>query len=407
MKKIRSAHIVAIVFGIIMVIGITGFFSVDSFLKPIYANVLSWNSEKTIAKNLSSIEKGIENVINENVGFKTSFIQLNGLAQKLMGKRVIGDVDPNSSVLKLDNDYLVFIDPIATDKSLQNKVDNVSDLKNYLDSKGTEFLYIQAPTKIDGRDQQLPIGKKDYSTDNCERFCTMLESAGIDTLNLIERLREESTDWYSMFFKTDHHWTNEAGFWAYIELADLLSENYGFEIEQSHLDVNNYAKKTYENIFLGSLGKRTGSTYSGLDNISFLIPKFETSFEYSCQIQNIYRSGKFEDTILFEKENITGNPFNDFCYGANLNGDFGYMKITNNLNPDGKKVLLIKDSFANPVATYLALDVSVLEIVDLRMLATENNKTVKDCIEESNPDMVIILYSSQQFFKTNTFDFGV
>ena len=111
--------------------------------------------------------------------------------------------------------------------------------------------------------------------------------------------------------------------------------------------------------------------------------------------------------ILFEKENITGDIFNDFCYGTSLSGDFGYMKITNKLNPDGKKVLLIKDSYANPVATHLALDVAQLEIVDLRMLATENNKTVKDVIEESNPDMVIMLYSSQQFFKTNTFDFGL
>ena len=407
MKKIRSAHIVAIVFGIIMFIGITGFFSIDSFLKPIYANILSWNSEKTVAKNLSSIEKGIENIINENVGFRTSFIQANGLAQKLMGKSVIADVDADSNVTKLDNGYLVFTDPEASNTSLQSKTESILNFKNYLDGKGTEFLYIQAPTKINRLDQQLPVGTSDYSTDNCERFCAMLESSGIETLNLIDKLREENTDWYSMFFKTDHHWTNEAGFWAYTELAQYLNQNYDFNIDSSHTDINNYTKKTYENVFLGSLGKRTGSTYSGLDDISFLIPNFATSFEYSCPIQNASRSGKFEDSLLFEKENITGDIFNDFCYSASLNGDYGYIKITNNLNPDGKKVLLIKDSFANPVATHLALDVSVLEIVDLRMLATENNKTVRDVIEESNPDMVIVFYSSQQLLKTITFDFGV
>ena len=210
-----------------------------------------------------------------------------------------------------------------------------------------------------------------------------------------------------MFFKTDHHWTNEAGFWAYTELANHLKNNYGFEIEQSHLDTSNYTKRTYENVFLGSLGKRTGSTYSGVDDISFFIPKFETSFEYYCQYRNLTRSGTFEDALLFEKGTITSDIFNNFCYAASLGGDFDYLKITNNLNSDGKKVLLIKDSFANPVATHLSLDVSVLEIVDLRMLATESNKTAKDCIEESNPDIVIILYSSQQLFKTTTFDFGV
>lgn len=407
MKKIRSAHIVAIAFGIIMIIGITGFFSYSSFLKPIYANLCDWDSEKTVAQNLSAIEKSIENTINENVGFKTGFIQLNGLTQKLMGKRVISDADVSSTVVRLDNDHLVFIEQEATDASLNDKADSVLALKNYLDSKGTELLYIQAPTKIDGRDQQLPSGVSDYSTENSEKFVAMLDGAGVDTLNLIEKLRQENTDWYSMFFKTDHHWTNEAGFWAYTELANVLIENYGVEIDRTHLDANNYTKNTYEDVFLGSLGKRTGSIYSGLDDISVMIPEFETSFEYSCPVRNTYRSGRFEDSLLFEKQSITGDIFNDFCYSASLGGDFGYIKITNNLNPSGKKVLLIKDSFANPVATHLSLDVAQLEIVDLRMLATENNKTVKDCIDESNPDIVIILYSSSQLLKTATFDFGL
>ncbi len=407
MKKIHSAHIVAIAFGVIMILGIIGFFSVNSFLKPIYANMRNWDSGKTVAQNLSAIEKSIENTINENVGFRTSFIQVNGLAQKLMGKRVVPDADVNSTVVKLNNDYLVFIEQQATDDSLQDKTNSVLELKNYLESKGAELLYVQAPTKINEHNQQLPSGVNDYSTENCERFVAMLDSAGVDTLNLIEKLREENVDWYSMFFKTDHHWTNEAGFWAYTELASILGENYGFEIGQSHLDPDSYTKKTYESVFLGSLGKRTGSMYSGLDDISLMIPKFETSFEYSCPIKNTYRSGKFEDSLLFDKQSITGHIFKDFCYNASLGGDFGYMKISNNLNPNGKKVMIIKDSFANPVATHLSLDVAQLEIVDLRMLAAENSKTVKDCIDESNPDIVIILYSSQQLFKTETFEFGV
>lgn len=397
----------AIAFGVIMILGIIGFFSINSFLKPLYASLRSWDSGKTVSQNLSAIEKSIENTINENVGFRTSFIQANGLAQKLLGKRVISDADVNSTVVKLNNDYLVFIEQQATDDSLQSNTNSVLELKNYLKSRGTEFLYVQAPTKIDGRDQQLPSGVSDYSTENGERFISMLDSAGVDTLNLIEKLRKEDVDWSSMFFKTDHHWTNETGFWAYTELAGVLSENYGFEIDQSHLDIDSYTKRTYNSVFLGSLGKRTGSTYSGLDDISFMIPKFETSFEYSCPIRNTYRSGKFEDSLLFEKQNITGNIFNDFCYSASLGGDFGYMKITNNLNPDGKKVMIIKDSFVNPVATHLSLDIAQLELIDLRMLATENNKTVKDCIEESNPDIVIILYSSAQLLKTETFEFGV
>lgn len=407
MKKIRSAHIVAIVFGIVMLLGITGFFSVNSFLKPIYANLLSWNSEKSIAQNLSSIEKGIENVINESIGFRTDFIQVNGLAQKLMGKDVVNGVDAGNDVIRLENDYLVFIESKLSDKSLQNKANKVVKLGDYLEGKGSKLLYVQAPTKIDGNNPLLPEGVKDYSTVNCQNFVNTLNSKGISTLNLSDKLHEDGTDWYSMFFRTDHHWTNEAGFWAYGEIANVLEADYGVSIDDSHTSIDSYTKKTHENVFLGSLGKRTGSTYSGLDDITLLIPTFETSYEYSLPINNVYRSGRFEESLLFEKEMITGDYWNDFCYSASLGGDFGYLKITNNLNPNGKKIMLIKDSFADPVATYLAADVAELEIIDLRMLAEENNKTVKDCIDESNPDIVIILYSSSQLLKSSTFDFGL
>ncbi len=85
-----------------------------------------------------------------------------------------------------------------------------------------------------------------------------------------------------------------------------------------------------------------------------------------------------------------------------MGGNYGYIKITNKLNANGKKVLLIKDSYANPVAPYLALSVSELEVVDPRYFEDEMHMSITDHISQSNPDLVIMLYNPNAL-KDDTF----
>ncbi|MBR5273289.1 MAG: hypothetical protein IKU25_07880 [Clostridia bacterium] len=408
MKKICSAHIVAIIFGIVLIIGISGFFNVKTFLKPIYSALFfSWDSEKSAGKNISAIEKNIESIINDNVGMKNEYIEINGLAQKLVGKKLIEDADVSSRVIKLKNGHVTFAWTRLSDEIINDSADKITGLKEFLDDRGTDFLFVQSPYKNDDQNPLFPVGIEDYSIDNSMRFVSALREKNINTLNLIDRIREDNLDWYSLFFKTDHHWTNEAGFWAYGELAQYMNDNFGYNIDRNSWDINNYTVRTYEGAFLGSQGKRTGSLFAGVDDISFLIPKFETSLVYNNEIKGIYRTGTFEQTLLFEKENISGSLYDDFCYAASLNGDFGLLKLTNNLDTSGKKVMIIKDSFANPVITFLAPNVSEITVVDMRLLKGETGKTLREVIEESNPDTVIMLYNHSQISKPECFDFGI
>lgn len=401
MKRIKSAHIVTIVFAVVLIGGIWGFFNLNSFLKPIGASILlGWDSEKSASKNISAIEGEIENIINENVGLKTSFIQVNGAVNKLMNKRLVDDVDTSSRVVKLDNGYISFVAPQIDDSALQTKADSIGELNLFLENKGIDFLYVQAPYKIDEHDQKLPYDIKDYSVNNARRFCSMLNKGNVKTLNLIDLIHEQDKDWYGLYYKTDHHWTNEAAFWAYGELAKHLSDNFSFEINSKYYDINNYSVRSYEQAFLGTQGKRVGSIYSGLDDINFLIPKFETSLEY--QRESVLLKGDFDATLLFDENYVTGDKFKDFCYEASMGGNYGYIKVTNNLETNGKKVLLIKDSYANPVATFLALGVSELEIVDPRYFEDEMGMSITEYIDKSNPDIVLMLYNPNAL-KDNTF----
>ncbi|MBR5273287.1 MAG: hypothetical protein IKU25_07870 [Clostridia bacterium] len=401
MKKFGSTHVVAIVFAIIMVLGILGFFNLNSFIKPVGAAILyGWDSEKTASQNIIAIEDTIENTVNENIGMKTWFIQINGLLNKVIGKNTIDDVDPSSKVYKLDNGYLSFVADKISDENLQSKASHISELNSFLNEKNIGFLYVQAPYKIDEYDQKLPVSVKDYSVNNAQRLCSMLSSSGVETLNLIDLIREQDKDWYSLYFKTDHHWNNEAAFWAYGELAKRLNADYGFEIDEKHFNPDNYTIRTYEGGFLGSQGKRVGSTYAGVDDINFFIPNFETSVTYKRD--SLIYEGSFDDALLFDETGITGSIFNDFSYEASMGGNHALITVTNHIETNGKKVLLVKDSYANPVATHLAISVSELDVIDLRYFEAETNMTLTEYINQSNPDVVVMLYNPNAL-KDNSF----
>ncbi|MBR5773272.1 MAG: hypothetical protein IKY44_00335 [Clostridia bacterium] len=408
MKKIRSAHIVAIAFGIIVLFGMIGFLSVNSVLKPIYGAIfVYWDNDQSVSENLSTITDTIDNVISENVYQKNLYIDINGLAQRLIGKNVIDDVDVVSKTVKLKNGQLTFIRDKLDDEIIEDRAEQITSINDYFQKKNIDFLYVQLPSKIDEHDPQLPTGIEDYTMQNARYLSLLLSQKGISQYNTIDVLQNEyEGEWGDLFLKTDHHWTTEAAFLTYTKFADHLNQTYNWEIDQSVYNANNFSTYTYKDAFLGSQGKRVGRFYGGLDDISVIYPNFETSFEYSRNKGVAKRTGDYRSTLVFEN-NITYNYHEDFCYQIHLGGDFGYVKIVNNNNPDGKKLLIIKDSYADPLISLLSLCASEIELIDMRYFEDSMGVTLQEYLETSNPDMAMIMYSSLTMLNSDLYDFNL
>ena len=50
--------------------------------------------------------------------------------------------------------------------------------------------------------------------------------------------------------------------------------------DEEALDIKNYEVNTYRNWFLGSIGKRVGIYYAGIDDIDLIYPKFDTLLSF-------------------------------------------------------------------------------------------------------------------------------
>lgn len=359
--------IVCVVF--IVFIMLTGLSTAVINAKQIGYNMLigykdNLDEDADILDKLRAIIAGCENGMNEGYILKNQGVNLYGGFQKLLGKRVINDVDSSNDVIKLDNGYLSFYTHEKSD--IKNLVKNTVEFNNILKKQGIPLLYVQAPYKISKYDTELPEGINVYNNYNADEYLKGIYKENINSIDLRRLIKEDGLQHYSMFFKTDHHWTPKAGLWAFSKIANELNQNYGFNIDEKLWNKDSYNVKTYKNCFLGSQGKRTGIYYDGLDDFDIITPKFKTNFEVIIDSQNVYKTGEFKETLLDMSKFGLKDYFNTFTYTTYSGGDFGLVNIKNKINTNGKRILLIRDSFSCVLTPFLAQAVSNLDIVDLR-----------------------------------------
>ena len=341
---------------------------------------------------LKSMFKNFKEDAEASVVFRTKFIEVNGLFRKLIGQTYIDDVEVQNTVVKLNNGHLSFLIP---DYNPSKSADNLINMAEKLKENNVDLLYIQVPSKIDEHNKNLPKGVEDFSNENANKFLEKIDGK-VDYIDIRDEVKKENINLYDQFFYTDHHWKPEFAFYTFNKVAKVLNNNYGFNISEDITDLSNYDKKIYSNYFLGSLGKRVGKYYAGLDDISLMTPKFDTDLRYEIPSNNVDKQGSFSETIL-DYSQINGKDYyNKNPYAVYTGGDFAFSRITNNMIKD-KKVLLIRDSFGCAFAPFLSLGVSQLDIVDLRI---NKDIVISEYVLENDIDIVLILYYASEF--TNT-----
>ncbi len=352
----------------------------------LYQYQQSTTGESDTLRQIHAAIDATEDQLDQSNPLRNTFIDINGGFQRLMGKRVLEDANPQLKVHRLDNGQLTFtVEPTETDW----KAENLVSLSEWCAAQDTPLLYVQAPFKIDPADAQLPTGTSDYTNQNADALLAALEQAGVDHLDLRQEIKEQGLDHASLFYKTDSHWTTEAAFWAYTTICETLEEDYGFSIDDAVTDPANFSTTTYENIFLGSQGKRVGTLYAGVDNVNILLPKFETNLRYEVPNHNFSKTGSFNETVMDYAHVKTTDYYNKSPYYVYSGGDYPLSHITNLNQQNGKKILLVRDSFSCAVAPFLSLAVGQVDTFDLRY----NDTPLKDYITESDPDIVIFLYN--------------
>ena len=366
-KAIKINLILPVVFCLSIVC--ISFINISNFHMS-YKNSIKEN-EGNLQAGLASIEKKYAT----NFIGKKNYVTLNGAVAKLMGEREL------NGVLKLDNGHLT---KVEQNKNLSGYVDTTRELNEYLKTKETPFLYVQAPHKvIDDNDKNLPAGHQTYVNRNADTLLDGFEKNDIQTLDLRDEIKKDNLNQYDLFYKTDHHWNVKGAFWAAEKVVSQIDKL--LETETKIIGIDKYESRTEKLDFLGSNGERVGKLYGGSDNVEAYYPTFKTDFSMYIEEFDATRKGSFEEVIVYDHLSN---------YGKFLSGRYKFLEITNNLVNNDKEIMLIADSFSQALVPYLTPYYEHIHIVSTDKV--EPVDMIKK-IDEVDPDIVIGLYYGSNF----------
>lgn len=340
------------------------------------------------------------NLVTANFAYRNKWINGNGLFQKLIGKT--GDIE--KGWYRLDNGQLMYALNKQSNSVLDRYAENVKGLSDYAKNHKMTFLYVELPYKAEDT-SVFPAGVTDYANENANRITRNLLEENVNVLDLRNRINGLGKSRSELFFKTDHHWKPKAAIWGAGEISKELAQIDSKWKDNVELrDMDKYSVENYPSQFLGSLGKKIGSTYDGTDDFQLILPKFETKYDYVSirDGENNHREGTFEDTLIYRK-NLKKDYFSVNTYVTYGNGDHPMDVITNKNAKNQSKILLLRESFSCTLMPFLSLYTNQIVTMDLRYYTKES---VYDWLRKHPEiDTVIVAYnpsaiSEQQY----TFD---
>lgn len=340
----------------------------------------------SVSKYLSVVNK-----IKDSIDYYTAkllpgrmkYVEINALFNKSVGMNIISGSD---SVVVMKNGYLTFENSNSSDAAAQ--AESVEWFEKIMKKKGIDFAYIQYPTKEKEGDNQLPNGVTEGTNKTADNLLERLKKSGVACYDFRTLLSQKDDDWYSNFFKTDHHWKPETGVWAAGQIVNILNSDFGYKLDAGVGNLENYNVDVYEKYMFGAQGKVATLTYAEPEDISLIYPKKDTNITVTYNLIVGPQTGKFED-VLLNKDHLNNTDYYNYAaYAAYLNGNQALTQITNNNCKNGKEMLVIGDSYNKCVVPYLTQTFEQVDLLDRRYFSG----SVIDYIDKMNPDVVIIAY---------------
>ena len=182
-----------------------------------------------------------------------------------------------------------------------------------------------------------------------------------------------------LYYKTDHHWTTLAAFYVFRESAVSL----GIDGEVGE----NFASYTISDDFNGVLASKSGVGLSEKETIDIYVP---TQGDDDVVVNYVDEGRK--TTSLYDSSKLETRD----QYGVFLGGNSSVIDIRT-VSPEKKRLLVLKDSFANCFIPFLAPYYREIVVVDPRYYSG----TIGDIMDTYRITDALVLYSGNTFFTDN------
>lgn len=255
---------------------------------------------------------------------------------------------------------------------------NIKAIKSFSESQSKiPVRMMLVPDAANVLNHSLPALAK--PEDQTQMFSMVRKDLGdsVEWIDVSTELNKHKTE--KIYYKTDHHWTTLGAFYAFQAAAQSL----GIEGDLS----GNYVSYAVSDSFNGMLASKSGVNLGEKEQIDIYVPTEEDTDLIVDYVDEGKRSTSLYDSSkLKEKDQYT----------VFLGGNSSLLDIRT-VSTSTKRLLLVKDSFANSFIPFLTPYYREIVVVDPRYYSG----TINDLMDSYRISEVLFLYSGNTFFKDN------
>ena len=298
---------------------------------------------------------------------RDAWVDLKARTERALGKK------ENNNVYFADNDTLITrFDQPAADRVTEN----LNYVNNFVENVDIPVVFSLIPTQACIWADRLPEGAP-----NASQTDLMAQAQGAVTgatwADVYTPLMEHKDE--DIFYRTDHHWTSLGAYYGYTGLASALG--------YTPVPLTDYTPTVRSTEFYGTVFSSSGVRWVKPDTITTYVPD-----DGITVVSHTYdNSGNpvEEQRALYVESFLSVKD----KYSMFLGGNQSLGVVTNTNNPDGPKLLIIRDSYADSLVPFLTAHYSEIHLIDPRYY----HLSVKDYVAQNGIDQALVLYSVPNF----------
>ena len=305
---------------------------------------------------------------NRSIGMKV-------IAERLAGKKDVNDVYFGK------DEYLIekFDTEDLDTEQLFSK--NLESLKNFADimekELGSDHIRLMlVPGASQILEEKLPWMASPYDQEKVSQWLER-EAGEKLVVPVADALKNHKKE--EIYYRTDHHWTTLGAYYGYCAWAESMG--------LTPWTPEMFETETVSQNFLGTIHSKLNVNWMP-DSIVLYHPKDPVSYQ-------VYYDGSSKPGEMYNREVLKTKD----QYPVFLDGNHGLTKIVNeSVSETDRKLLIIKDSFANSFAPFAANHFSEVQMLDLRYF----NGNVVQWVQEQEMTDILVLYQIPGFAKERT-----
>ena len=329
-----------------------------------------------------------ENYVTDQFPMRDGMITVKTLTELAMQKKEI------NGVYFADDDYLIEahtaeeIETEQLEKNLKSVYNFIKTQSEVLGQGNVKLMLV--PTANEVLKDKLPAFVSDYDQGKLldevynELKANGNEAAFVDVLSEMKLQLEREPESY-LYYRTDHHWTTLGAYYGYLAFAKSCGYVPDVNLSSSTADVD-YTLEVVHDKFYGTITSKININTKP-DEITLFHKSVPSPIEVRYDMMGAWGDSLYD----FSKLETTDE------YEVFQGGNHGLVEIKTQVD-NGKKLLVVKDSYANCMLPFLTNHYEEIHVLDLRFF----NLKVTDYMKMAKFDEILILYNIPNFATENT-----